>query len=108
AGRICIFLPKFHCENNFIEYFWGAVKHCLREHCDYTFDTLRENMPKALRSVSVELIRKWEHRAWRFIDAYTEGLGAREAQKKVEEFSSRRYKSHRRVPEQLAQAMDIA
>ncbi|TBU52039.1 hypothetical protein BD310DRAFT_833073 [Dichomitus squalens] len=80
----------------------------LWQHCDYTFDTLRENMPKALRSVSVELIRKWEHRAWRFIDAYTEGLGAREAQKKVKEFSSHRYKSHRRVPEQLAQAMDIA
>ncbi|EJF62531.1 hypothetical protein DICSQDRAFT_57959, partial [Dichomitus squalens LYAD-421 SS1] len=108
AGHICIFLPKFHCEINFIEYFWGAVKHYLREHCNYTFDTLRENMPKALWSVSVELIRKWEYRAWRFIDAYTEGLGAREVQKKVEEFSSHRYKSHRHVSEQLAQAMDIA
>ncbi|TBU27119.1 hypothetical protein BD311DRAFT_846130, partial [Dichomitus squalens] len=85
----------------------GMKANWLRENCDYSFETLRQNMPKALRSVSLELIRKWEHRAWRFIDAYAEGLGAREAQQKVREFSSRRYKSHRRVPEQkLAQAMD--
>ncbi|TBU34202.1 hypothetical protein BD311DRAFT_650683, partial [Dichomitus squalens] len=88
------------------------VENYLQEHCDYTFNTPwpGENMPKALwsESVSVELIRKWEHCAWRFIDAYTEGLGACEAQKKIKEFSSCRYRSHRRVPEQLVQAMDIA
>jgi transposase len=106
AGHICIFLPKYHCEINFIEYFWGAVKRYLREHCDYTFSTLKENMPKAMASVSVELIRKWEHRAWRFIDAYKGGLGATEAQRKVKEFSSRKYKSHRRIPERVAAAMD--
>ena len=63
-------------------------------------------MPKALASVPVELIRKWEHRAWRFIDTYAEGLDARSAQLKVKAYSSRRYKSHRRIPETLAREMD--
>ncbi|KAF7305003.1 hypothetical protein MKEN_01215100 [Mycena kentingensis (nom. inval.)] len=94
AGHICLFLPKYHCKINFIEYFWGAVKRCLREHCNYTFATLKENMPKAMASVSVQLIRKWKHRVWRFIDAYKDGLGATDAQRKVKEFSSRKYKSH--------------
>ena len=107
AGHICVFLPKYHCEINFIEYFWGAVKHYLRENCDYTFATLKLNMPKALASIRVELIRKWEQRAWRFIDAYAEGLDARAAQLKVKAYSSRRYKSHRRIPETLAREMDV-
>ncbi|KIK54954.1 hypothetical protein GYMLUDRAFT_176490 [Collybiopsis luxurians FD-317 M1] len=107
AGHICIMLLKYHCKINFIEYFWGAVKQWLCEHSNYNFATLQENMPKALDSVSVELIWKWEHRSWHFIDAYAENLDSKDALKKVKQFSSRKYKSHRRVPEQLAQVMDV-
>src|SRR6266487_352760 len=91
AGHLCIFLPKFHCELNFIEFFWGSVKKYLRDNCDYTFDTLKENMPKALESVPIECIRKWEHRMKRWMEAYRSGLGAKDAQKQVKKFSSRRY-----------------
>ena len=106
AGHLCIFLPKFHCELNFIEYFWGAVKRYLQENCDYTFSTLQQNLPMALESVSVETIRKWEHRMWRWVDAYDGGMGARDAQLHVQKFSSRKYKSHRQVPEGVAAQLD--
>ncbi|KAF8237159.1 hypothetical protein L208DRAFT_1248943 [Tricholoma matsutake] len=56
AGHLCLFLPKFHCELNPIEYFWGMVKKYLRDHCDYSFDGLKENLPKALDSVPIQTI----------------------------------------------------
>ncbi|TFK48662.1 hypothetical protein OE88DRAFT_1646799 [Heliocybe sulcata] len=58
AGHLCIILPKFHCELNFIEFFWGAVKKYLQENCDYTFDMLKANLPKALASVQLQTIHK--------------------------------------------------
>ncbi|CAK5263642.1 unnamed protein product [Mycena citricolor] len=106
ARHLCIILPKYHCELNFIEFFWGAVKRYLRDNCDYSFDTLRANMPKALESVKLSTIRKWEHRTFRWLEAYSVGLDAKDAQKRVKEFSSHRYKSHRRVPESLAAQFD--
>ena len=106
AGHLCIFLPKFHCELNFIKFFWGAVKKYLWTHCDYTFTTLQENMPKALTSVPIGTIQKWEHRMIRWMEAYRNGLGAKEAQIQVREFSSRCYTSHRRIPESVAAQFD--
>lgn len=106
AGHLCIFLPKFHCELNFIEFFWGAVKRWLRNNCDYTFATLKANLPVALASIAVKTIRLWEHRMVRWMKAYSEGLDAKDAQKQVKDFSSRKYTSHRRVPEMLARQFD--
>jgi hypothetical protein len=106
AGHLCIFLPKFHCELNFIEFFWGVVKKYLRENCDYTYDTLKENMPKAMESMGLEVIHHWEHCMYRWMEVYRLGLGTADAQARVKEFSSTKYKSHRRIPEAVARAFD--
>jgi hypothetical protein len=105
-GHMCIMLPKYHCELNFIEFFWGAVKKYLRDNCDYTFNGLKERMPLALESVQISTIRKWEHRMYRWMDAYRQGMNCKDAQFEVRKFSSTLYKSHRRVPETLAQTFD--
>ncbi|KAF9456185.1 hypothetical protein BDZ94DRAFT_1144265, partial [Collybia nuda] len=86
--------------------FWGEVKKYLRDNCDYTFPTLQANLPIALASVRLSTIRKWEHRMIRWMDAYRSGLGAKEAQNQVRAFSSKKYKSHRRIPETLARQFD--
>ncbi|KAJ3820387.1 hypothetical protein F5880DRAFT_1451657, partial [Lentinula raphanica] len=78
----------------------------LRDHCDYSFDGLKKNMPNALASVSVSTIRKWEHRMHRWMDAYRGGLDVKEAQFQVRAFSSKKYKSHRRVGETVARSFD--
>ena len=51
AGHLCIFPPKFHCELNFIEYFWGPVEKYIQDNCDYTFETWKQNIKPAMGSV---------------------------------------------------------
>jgi hypothetical protein len=105
-GHLSIFLPKFHCKLNFIEYFWGQVKKYLRDNCDYTFNTLKDNMPIALTSVLLQTIRRWEHCMYRWMDAYRMGLGTVDAQLQVKKFSSRQYQSHRCILDTVAQVFD--
>ena len=47
-GHICMMLPKFHCELNWIERVWSSSKHYARTHCMYTLPGLRETVPLSL------------------------------------------------------------
>ncbi|KAJ7939983.1 hypothetical protein B0H13DRAFT_1514715, partial [Mycena leptocephala] len=77
----------------------GRLKKYLRDNCDYTFDTLTENMPKSLASVKVA---SWEHRMVQWMNVYRTGLKTKDAQLQVQKFSSTKYKSHQCIPEQVA------
>jgi len=58
-GHKVVFYPKFHCELNYIEMYWGAAKRYVRQHCDYTWKDLQENIPRAFDSISLKQIRKY-------------------------------------------------
>jgi transposase len=93
AGHYVIFYPKYHCELNWIEYFWGAAKDYTRKNCDYSWSGLNRTVPEALASVSLETMRRFHRRAMRYISAYEIGLNGKQAV-----YAVRKYRSHRRVP----------
>jgi len=94
AGHMVLFYPAFHCEINFIEYFWGAAKRYTRQNCGYDFTSLQRLVPEALQQVPNTLIWKYHNKAQRIIDAYESGeIYGSESYKKI---VSKKYKSHPR------------
>jgi len=92
--RQVIFFPKFHCELNHIELYWAAAERYARANCDYSFAALRKTVPEALDSVPLQTIRKNARFCFRYMDAYRRGLSW-----ELAKFATKRYRSHRRVPE---------
>jgi hypothetical protein len=88
-------LLKFHCELNFIDFFWGTVKKNLHKNCDNTYD-------KGEYAKGTGICPLADH----LMVAYQLGLGTTDAHMQVRQFSSRKYKSHRCVPETVVHVFD--
>ncbi|KAJ3854099.1 hypothetical protein EV368DRAFT_73097 [Lentinula lateritia] len=101
-GFSVIFLPKFHCELNFIEQVWGAAKWTYRMYENSTMeDVLINNVRMALDSVSLSTMRHFARRAWKFIDAYRKGLNGVQAA-----WAAKRYRGHRMLPDWILAEFD--
>ena len=117
-GFRVIFLPKFHCELNFIEMCWGYAKRIYRQYPPSKDEgQLKENLISALESVPLGTMRRqvvsrqlvacrahccrFARRSGRFIDAYRCGLDGKWAA-----WAARKYRSHRVLPESLMMDLD--
>ncbi|KAF7347061.1 hypothetical protein MVEN_01459900 [Mycena venus] len=96
-GFRAMFLPKFHCELNFLEQCWGASKRVYRMNpVSSKEEDLERNVIQALDSVSVAVMRRYANRSLRFLDAYRRGLNGRWAA-----YVAKEYRGHRVLPYNL-------
>ncbi|KAL4255827.1 hypothetical protein AB1N83_013423 [Pleurotus pulmonarius] len=79
AGHECIFLPKFHCELNPIEMYWGWCKYRYRQIPKRTFEDAKQAALQCLNSCPTDVIRRFANHSWRFMDAYRKGLSGNAA-----------------------------
>ncbi|KAF8580621.1 hypothetical protein K439DRAFT_1356652, partial [Ramaria rubella] len=107
AGHQCYFLPKFHCELNPIEMYWGWTKthkETLFSNMasDGTFPTAKRLVPEILDSCPVKTIWAFFGKTWRYTDAYRKGLNAEQA-----EYAINKYHSHCSVGPSIMMSLGI-
>ncbi|KZP15579.1 hypothetical protein FIBSPDRAFT_750052 [Athelia psychrophila] len=99
-GFKVLFLPKFHCELNFIEQVWGYAKRIYRHYPASSREAdLERNMLAALDSVPLETMRKYATRSFRFMDAYEKGASG-----KLAVWANKQYSGHRVIPPEALMA----
>ncbi len=74
SGHKTIRFPRYHCELNHIELFWGEAKRYCRRNCDYSKDSLMETLEKAFESIPLWKIQKFSRFCRKYMDAYRNGL----------------------------------
>ena len=94
AGHKCLFLPKFHCELNPIEYYWGWTKYYYRERCTGQWQQAKKLWTEALDACPPHVLHRFFQRADRYASVYR--LGATGL---LAEYAVKKYKAHRSVTE---------
>ena len=103
-GVLVIFLPKFHCELNFIEQCWGFAKRIYRLNPESSWeDHLEKNALDALEAVPLTSMHKFTTWSCRFMDAYEQGLNSRQAA-----WAARKYWGHRVLPVSIMDDLEKA
>jgi hypothetical protein len=64
-GYKAVFLPKFHCEINPIEIYWGYSKTRFRQVKKVSFPDTKVKVVEALEACSIETIRRFCNRTFR-------------------------------------------
>ena len=105
-GARVIFLPKFHCELNPIEYLWGYAKKLVRMQSDGTRNTLLQLVPTTLRSCPLSTIRRWYARMWKMVFLYSQESLGTVIDARLCQYLSKKYKSHRDIPVFVGEALD--
>jgi transposase len=114
GGHRCLFLPKYHCELNWIERYWGAAKKYARRHCGYSLPALRMCVPIALSQTLDELPaelradpqlpvsslfkqRRFARVSWRYAAEYRKGESGHVVVREVLAQSSSRHRDTSRM-----------
>ena len=108
AGFCIDYYPKYHCEFNYIEMFWGAAKAWSRANCTFNFNDHVRLVPKALDSVSLTKIKKFARKSYRYMDAYRiTSSGGNSLTCKQIEYAVKRYRGHRKIPIRILETEDF-
>ena len=84
------FLPKYHPRFNFIDVYWGYVKRKVRNGCYYNWNKFLEDVPEALDTLPLILMRMVFSKFCRYIDRYRVVLIPAQV-----EIVSKNYQTHR-------------
>jgi transposase len=100
-GHKAVFLPKFHCEINPIEMYWGYSKTRFRQVKKVSFPDAKVKVIEALEACSIETIRRFCNRTFRWMDAYRKGLSIKQAA-----WCVKKQKRHRTISKRVMDEWD--
>jgi hypothetical protein len=98
AGHVIDFYPKYHCELSCIEKVWSFLKCGLRKNCDYTFESLKVNVPTLLDAIPLPFFAKAARSCSRYVMAYGCFAGEYLSFEQVR-YAHKKFTSHRKIKE---------